>query len=620
MAQSKSKQIDVFDSFKAGILNVDPVYWIENNLTLDGAPFRIHGNGYKPFSDIYRYVGAKGLERNSRPVVLVKGRQVGATTLAAAIECYWMASGLFGKGNRPPIRVMHCFPTLVHVYAYAKMKLNPMIVGANPSDKKNKLSPRYKSVVEAKLDETSSTSDSLQFKQFENGNVIEVESVGANADRLRGRTIDVMFFDEVQDIPGQAISAATKILSKARHGKVTEGLQVYLGTPKRKGSDYYKIWSMSSQQYYHLGCINCGEHFPLYTPGTNDWENIWLYGFIVQCTHCGFEQDKREAAEIGKWVAANDDENCKFVGFHINMLYNPEFTKERILEAKPENHPTNTERLYQNEVLGEFFAGEGGPISIEEIRDACADYERTFRKGVSKAENKKVYLGLDWGGKDDVEQRGEGVATQGQSYSCAVILTAETNNRLTIDFATRLKRNDPESKRGIVEQMFRQYSVIQAVGDIGYANDLSSDLQHIYGDRFLASQPVAKLNGKIKLNEDIFPKTILFEKDHYLSEIFGLFKKGAIRFPYGSYEALSWLIAHCASMDIKITQSRTGEPIRRFVKGTIQNDGLMALLNAYIAFKYDSTQGFKNNSNNTTTTFGKKNQILAVGGYIPKMR
>ena len=51
----------LFQQIREGLLSLDPVSWIERNLMLDGKPFRINGNGYKPFADIYRYIGIKTL-------------------------------------------------------------------------------------------------------------------------------------------------------------------------------------------------------------------------------------------------------------------------------------------------------------------------------------------------------------------------------------------------------------------------------------------------------------------------------------------------------------------------------------------------------------------------------
>lgn len=615
---------NIFDKLKKQLLMLDPVSFVENYLTLDGKPFRLHGNGYKPFSDIYRYIGIKALEPDAKPVILVKGRQVGGTTMASALEMYFMGSGIFGVGEKPPIRVIHAFPQLELAAAYSKTKLNPMITSSVPTDDPDKKPGiKVKSLMQSLLDQTSATNDSLHFKQFIGGNHIWIESTGLTGDRLRGRTADVIFFDEVQDTTGEAMGNSLKILTTAKYGKSGKGVQVYFGTPRRKGSDFHKMWQVSSQQYFYLGCEGCKKHFPLYTPGSDEWEKIWLHGYIVKCTHCGCEQDKRIAAERGKWVSTKDsnDEDCQMIGFHINQLYMPTFTKEDILNEKPNIHPINTERVYQNEVLGEFFQGDASPITIEEIREVCGEVERKFRSGINPGEEQLVVVGIDYGSRNDLEQLANPNKAKsiGQSYSTAVVLTAKGPNLLSIEFATKFKRNDIESKKGLIDQIMRQYSIQLAIGDIGFSNDFSEIMHTAYGDRYLVSRAHNKINNHIKYNQDAFPKEITFERDYYISELYDLMKKGNIKFPFGDYEKIAWLVAHCASMEIKPSISRVGEPSIHYVKGGTPNDGFMALLNAYIAYKFIITKGFTSlNPLLQQQNFKDKNKPLVMGGYISR--
>jgi len=209
---------------------------------------------------------------------------------------------------------------------------------------------------------------------------------------------------------------------------------------------------------------------------------------------------------------------------------------------------------------------------------------------------------------------------QGQSYSSAVVLTLEGPDLLSVDFALLLKKNDPEYKKAIVDQLLRQYSVTQAIGDIGYANDLTANLQREYGDRFLASRAGGKIKHHVKFSDDVYPKEIIFERDFYIEELFSMMKKGQIRFPYGSYEQIGWLVQHCSSMEVKPTMDRGGNINIRYVKGSTPNDGFMALLNAYLAYKFDISGGFKiihpdDQDNDPSAPTG----IPAVGGYLPFM-
>lgn len=610
---------DLFSSMKESIRNIDPVAFVESNLSLDGEQFRLNGNGYKPFADIYRYIALKAVEPNAKPIVLVKGRQVGATTMAAALELYFMGCGMYGALGRAPMRIMHLFPTLSLAAAYTKDKLDPMIMASKPVPNELRANGLNKSFMEARMDLNSSANSSLHYKKFIGGNQIWIESTGIDGSRVRGRTGECGFFDECQDMSAEAIGAVTKILTQAKYGKDGQGVQVYFGTPKQKGGNYWKMWQASSQQYYHLHCEACGEYFPLYRPDVN-WEEIWLYKFIVKCTHCGHEQDKREAAERGKWIPLNDPETSKLVGYHINQLYIPDFTREMIIDAKPENSAINTERIYMNEVLGEFYSGEGGTISKDEIHEKCGDRKLKMAASISSRADCRVYAGFDWGQRANWDQLSG--RRQGRSYSCAVILTAHGSRLFSIDFATRLMKNDPQSKQQIVEEMFRRYSVHLAVGDIGDAFDLTHTLQRMYNERFLASRAVPKVIGHIKYRKDIFPKEIAFERDYYISELMGLLKEGAIKFPYGSYDRVDWLVDHCCSMEIKITRNKSGDPVRHYVKGATPNDGFMALLNAYLAWKWDITQGF-NISQPQFMKYEvatKRKAIPAIAGFCPRLR
>lgn len=772
MLDNKNNE-QVFNKLRDSLLNIDPVHFCQKYLTLDGKPFRLEGNGYKPFCDIYRYIGIKALEPDALPVILVKSRQTAGTTMANALEMFFMGSGLFGANNKPPIRVIHAFPLLEHAAAYSKTKLNTMI-NSSVTIGENKPGVKSKSYMQSLLDQTSATNDSLHFKQFVGGNHIWIESTGLTGDRLRGRTADAIFFDEcftydqkvktnigniqigelykmfsegkelptvysfnekteqfeyktirkawkkeekeiyelacasnkirctgnhrfltstgwkpVQDMqPGDLIKTAylennyqkyllskveniintqkkevvydievednhnfivtsdeniigliahncqdhtsaaignsIKMLTTAKYGRPGKGIQVYFGTPKRKGSDFHKMWQRSSQQYYHLGCENCNKFFPLYTPESDEWERIWLHGFIVKCTHCGHEQDKRPAAERGRWIPMknSEEEECQLMGFHINQVYMPAFTKEDILNEKPGAHPINTERVYQNEVLGEFFQGDASPITVDEIRDKCGDVGRKFSAKIVPNPNEIIVAGVDYGARNDMEQLANPNAAKsvGQSYSTAVVLKVTGPNLLNIEFATKFKKNDLESKKSFIDQMLRQYSIQLAIGDIGYSNDFSELMHTAHGDKYLVSRAQGKINHHVKFNKDVFPKEILFERDFYISELYELMKKGNVRFPLGDYEKVGWLMDHCASMEIKPSISRVGEPTIHYVKGGTPNDGFMALLNAYIAYKFILTKGFSvNNPILQQQNFGDKKKPLVVLGHIPRM-
>lgn len=582
---------DLFENLKLRISNIDPIKFCENYLKLEGEKFTLSGTGYKPFADIYRYIGIKALEKTSKPVVFVKGRQVGGTTMALMLEMYFMGCGLFG-GDKPPIRIIHAFPSLEIASRYTKSKLDPMIGDSKVIGTSKKGKPL--TFMEDLLD-SNQVGDSLKFKRFKGGNFMWIESTGIDADRIRGLTADVIFFDEVQDTPGAALTNAGKILHASRYGKPTKGVQVFFGTPKKKGSDFHKIWLKSNQQFFHLGCGKCEKHFPLYEMESDSWEDVWVTEFSVKCKHCGTIQNKLEAAERGKWVETIPLEECDYIGFHINQLFSPRATKELIVSEKPQNHAMNTERLYRNEVLGEFYQGDSTPITTEEILEKCGDLKREFSKYAGPDE--LTFLGVDYGLKNDLEQQAMPDKKQsGQSYSTAVVLKVQPGGILSIECAMKFKKNDLSYKKELISELMRNYSIKTTVGDIGFSQDFSTDMAVIYQDRYLVSRALGRLANpmKAKFNPEMIPKEIGFDRDHYIGEMFEKLKEGKIRFPYKDYEKIAWLVQHCASMEIKPKLSETGEHRIHYVKGSIPNDGFMALINAYLAYKFHVTNGFVN--------------------------
>ena len=164
-----------------------------------------------------------------------------------------------------------------------------------------------------------------------------------------------------------------------------------------------------------------------------------------------------------------------------------------------------------------------------------------------------------------------------------------------------------------------RYNVKNAVGDIGFAYHFMKDLSQKYGDRFLASEASGnKILGRIKFYENEDPSTIRFDKNKLIEEMFGLFRKGSIRFPFGDWEKLAWLVTHCSSMVENTRMDRHGSMNTTYEKGPTPNDGLMALINAFLAYKYDTSNGFKNN-NMKDQEFGVK-PCSAIGVYLPNMR
>ena len=95
----KQSQENLFKQLKTSFLDFDPAHFVQNNLTLDGAEFNVLDNGWRFMADIYRYIALQATRKDGKPVVIKKGRQVGATVMAGALDLFFTNSGLFNKSK-----------------------------------------------------------------------------------------------------------------------------------------------------------------------------------------------------------------------------------------------------------------------------------------------------------------------------------------------------------------------------------------------------------------------------------------------------------------------------------------------------------------------------------------
>ena len=131
-------------------------------------------------------------------------------------------------------------------------------------------SNKKKSYIESKIDRSASSSDSLQFKQFKDGNHLFIESTGLDANRIHGFTADGMFFDECFPYD-QNIETET---GKIKIGKIYEDFIKNKNIPlvktfneKKETFEYKQItnaWKKNRKSLIQITCekikIKCSEN------------------------------------------------------------------------------------------------------------------------------------------------------------------------------------------------------------------------------------------------------------------------------------------------------------------------------------------------------------------------
>jgi hypothetical protein len=71
-------------------------------------------------------------------------------------------------------------------------------------------------------------------------------------------------------------------------------------------------------------------------------------------------------------------------------------------------------------------------------------------------------------------------------------------------------------------------------------------------------------------------------------------------------------------MELKPSISKLGEATVHYAKGSTPNDGLMALINAIIAYKYLLTDGFTNKDPHIDKKTKTSKNALMITGYCPR--
>ena len=87
----KKEEDKILDQLANSFLDFDPANFVQNNLTIDGSDFNLLETGWKFMVDIYRYIALEATQKTGKPVVLKKGRQVGATIMGSALAVYLLA-------------------------------------------------------------------------------------------------------------------------------------------------------------------------------------------------------------------------------------------------------------------------------------------------------------------------------------------------------------------------------------------------------------------------------------------------------------------------------------------------------------------------------------------------
>lgn len=238
---------------------------------------------------------------SNKPIVICKSRQVGVSTILAALVCYWALS-------RENTKVLILSPNLSIADGQSRI-VTDIILNA-PKGTRKKRNGICKSIIEQEIDWAPNSNTKL-FKKFNNGSFIRHESICKDASRIRGISADVIIFDEAQVMKEYAVDIVKKMQSNSKNP-----ITIYSTTPivAKNYTDWTKkLWDNSDKRVFNYSCTVCDKNFTI-----NDKNIKLVNGENITCPYCDFEQLQSRAMCNGKWVAEKPE--AEITGFRLTSL------------------------------------------------------------------------------------------------------------------------------------------------------------------------------------------------------------------------------------------------------------------------------------------------------------
>ena len=353
-------------------------------------------------------------------------------------------------------------------------------------------------------------------------------SAWGDAHGLLGVECDLVCVDEFQDVPQDVLPMLTEMMSLSPYKWA-----IISGTAREQGSEFWKLWEQTSK---------------------NEWDGE-------------------------KWVASNPD--ADIIGYHISQEIHPDITREDI-EYKRRLY---TPRKFQNEVLGEFWAGSTKPMTMEQIM-GCADSNLGTVRAVDPP-NESV-MGIDWG-------------------ATTVVCIMDRDKRV-LNFFEIDSKDDDNDEVEEVAMLIERYNCTQVVADIGFGARQTRELQRIYGERvkscYYSNRPMNPYEYKKRDSNRNLIYMMVVDRTTYIEKVLWGIEQQEYKFPYAD-DSIEWALEQMT----RITSSREkdekdGRPKASDRMTRYGRDGddhaLHALLYASLALEVSADYGLP-----TIRTFGR---------------
>ena len=337
-----------------------------------------------------------------------------------------------------------------------------------------------------------------------------------DAHGLLGIEGDLLCIDEYQDSGGDILPMMMEMVAQSEYKWV-----LVSGTAREQGSDFWKLWEQSSK---------------------GEWDG-------------------------SKWTHRDDGE-ANIIGYHIPQTIHPDIRPEDIEQKRR----TYTPRRFQNEVMGEFFAGSAKPLTFDEALMSI-DPKLSIEKSINPPE--ETVMGVDWGNQTTV-----------------VIMRPNGQIVNAVKLDSRADHEDDEVER--IKELMLRYNSVQVVCDIGFGARQVKDLQREFGERvkscYYSSRPMTPFEFKKRDNNRNLIFMCVVDRTTYIEQALDAIKKGEVRIPYATQD-LEWVLHEWCALnssaedDLTSTRQVRGQQLTKYGRDG-DDHAFHALIYAQIAKQF----------------------------------
>lgn len=245
-------------------------------------------------------------------------------------------------------------------------------------------------------------------RSFANGSNLYFSYAGTSADRVRGKSIDIINYDEAQDIDYNLISVVNETMSAS---EAWEGI-AYTGTHKTLTTTLQHAWSLSSQARWCIPCLNAGCNKKNICDQDHLIKMLGEYSSDISlkqpgtvCAYCR----KFVYPHHGWWEHAKPTLRFRRPGYHIPQLIMPMHysnpRKWRSLLNKFQGKQGYNQARFYNEVLGIPYDRSNTLVSQSDLAkasnvDGTIAWKGNNRERAMEARfnYEHLVLAVDWSG------------------------------------------------------------------------------------------------------------------------------------------------------------------------------------------------------------------------------